>query len=301
VLKLELLKGTERYDLTDAVDYVLQAFDNLALPPLTNLTERGPYQVGATLVGTRIEERRIPLTVHTFAEDEQGYWERRAELARLLTPYDGTLTLRLRRDGFITRCLDVVYDGGLTLSSAERRVFGQLAAFTLLAPNPVWYDPTAIVLTFSLAGASPATMVPTPVPTFVGASIIDTSQTITYTGDWASEPVIRINGPITNTIIRNTTTGEKLDFSQYAVGGVPVGTYIAAGEYLEINCATNKIVDQGGISRLAWLSEDSDLATFHIAAEPEAVGGVNTIQVQGFNVNAATSIVFTYYPQFLGI
>ena len=135
MLKLELLKGTERYDLTDAVDYVLQAFDNLALPPLTNLTERGPYQVGATLVGTRIEERRIPLTVHTFAEDEQGYWERRAELARLLTPYDGTLTLRLRRDGFITRCLDVVYDGGLTLSSAERRVFGQLAAFTLLAPR----------------------------------------------------------------------------------------------------------------------------------------------------------------------
>ena len=98
--------------------------------------------------------------------------------------------------------------------------------------------------------------------------------------------------------VRGTGLSAKIVQS---LGGVPVGTYIAAGEYLEINCATNKIVDQGGISRLAWLSEDSDLATFHIAAEPEAVGGVNTIQVQGFNVNAATSIVFTYYPQFLGI
>jgi hypothetical protein len=300
MLKLELLKGQTKYDLTNAVDYVLQAFDSLALPPVTNLTQQGPYQVGVTLVGTRIEARTIPITLHVFGHDEQQYWERRRELNRMLTPFDGMLTLRLRRDGFVTRCLDCVYDGGLTLSSAERRQFGQLAAFSLLAPDPIWYDPAIVSVTFALSGGGAPTEVPTPVETPVGASIIDETRSITYLGEWYTRPIIRVYGPIDDLIINNLTTGEKLDFSEYVLGSV-VGTSIGAGEWLEIDCRTNQITDQAGVNRIAWLSETSHLATFHLAAAPEAPGGVNVLRVQGDNVAPATHIDVTYYNRYPGV
>lgn len=300
MLKLELLRGTQKYDLTNAVDYVLQAFDNLALPLVTNLSERGPYQVGVTHVGTAIGGRVIPITVHAHGCDEQSYWERRAELVEMLTPFDGTLTLRLRRDGWVTRCLDCVYDGNLTLSSQERRQFGHLAAFSLFVPDPIWYDPRVVSLTFALSGGSSPTVVPTPVPTFVGASIIDETRVFTYEGGWRSEPIIRIHGPIDDPIIDNLTTGETLDFSQYVLGSV-VGTSIAVDEWLEIDCVANTVVDQDGVNRIAWLSKDSDLATFHIAAAPEAPGGVNVLRVRGEDVGMATRINVTYYRRYPGI
>lgn len=300
MLKLELIRAGRRYDLTNAVDYVLQALDNLALPPVTNLTERGPYQVGATLVGTRIEARVIPIAVHTQGCDEQGYWERRAELAEMLAPYDGILILRLRRDGMVTRQLDCVYDGNLTLSSQERRQFGQLAAFSLLAPDPIWYDPAVVALTFALPGGGSPFVVPMPVPHFVGASIIDEVRIFTYGGTWRSEPVIRIHGPIDDAIIDNLTTGEKLDLSQYVLGSV-VGVSIGAGEWLQIDCRNNTVLDQDGVNRIAWLSEDSDLGTFHVAARPEAAGGVNALRVRGENVDASTRIDVSYYQRYAGV
>jgi len=300
MLKLELLRAGRRYDLTNAADYVLQAFDNLALPPVTNLTERGPYQVGVTRTGTIVHGRTIPITVHATGCSEQDYWERRAELVEALAPYDGTLALRLRRDGFVTRQLDVVYDGNLTLASAGRRQFGQLAAFSLLAPDPIWYDPAIVSLTFALSGGGAPFTVPTPVETFIGGSILDEVQIFTYAGAWPSAPVIRVYGPIDDCIIDNLTTGETLDFSESVLGSV-VGVSLAAGEWLEVDCGAHTVADQDGVNRVAWLSEGSDLATFHIAADPEAAGGVNALRVRGENVDASTHIDVTYYRRYPGV
>jgi len=191
--------------------------------------------------------------------------------------------------------LDVHYASELSLpieageGSVHQKVVLQFKAY-----DPSWYDPTMQVLSFGLGGGGDAFTVPMSVPHGVGASTIDMTQAITYAGTWLSHPLIRIRGPITDLIIQNTSTDEKLDFT---------GTTIADGDYYDIDCryGHKTVTDASGVSKIDKLTSDSDLATFHIERDPVVVGGINSIRVAGSSVNDNTAIDLSYYVRDLGI
>ncbi len=95
-------------------------------------------------------------------------------------------------------------------------------------------------------------------------------------------------------MLENETTGEKLDFT---------GTTVAAGHYYDIDCRYGRksVKDEAGTNEIADLTSDSDLATFHLAAEPEAGGGVNSLRLTGSAVTTATKVELTYDTRYLGI
>jgi hypothetical protein len=154
--------------------------------------------------------------------------------------------------------------------------------------------PAVITATLALGGGGTGMPVPLLVPVTVGASTISESRTILYTGSWRALPVIRITGPITDCCITNSSTGDKLDLT---------GVTIGEGDWYEIDLRYGRktVVDAAGANRIADLTEDSDLATWHLAADDEVPDGVNAITVTGSGLDAGTKIDITYQPRYTGI
>lgn len=118
------------------------------------------------------------------------------------------------------------------------------------------------------------------------------SISIPYDGDYDSHPVIEIHGPITSPIITNTATGDVLNFTGGTVGGADVWT-------IDTRYGRKSVLNAAGSSVAQYLSEDSDLATFRIAADPTAAGGTNIIAVQGSVVGTATAVEIAWFNRFL--
>lgn len=291
---LEIIQAGTVVNLDDSAAYFWLDEDNFGLSPLERLGERGPLQHGDTDVGFELQPRRLRLGLFVDAGSYDQLLTRRNALAAIFTPTSTPLGLRLTADDGRRRQIDCHYSGGLDFNSKEREGFGTRVVVELRAPDPTWYDPTATTSTYSLGGGGTGFAVPTPVPSSIGASSADVLAAIAYLGTWLSYPTIRITGPIADPIITNQSTGEKLDFT---------GATIAGGDYYDIDTryGYKTIRDASGTNRIANLTSDSHLATFHIGAHPEVSGGSNTIRIQGSGITSASQVVLTYYTRYIGV
>lgn len=292
-MRASLISRGVEYDLSDGETYRLLDIDGLAHAATTRISERGPMQHGETDLGYRLQPRRILLALLARGGDEAAWLARREELMRILRASDRALALRLR-SGDVMRQIDCYLTGEMSMVQ-EGGVMPrwQRVGLQLYCPDPTWYDPVPTTLEYS-GGGGEGTMVPTPVPTFVGASDLDQTQVVQYAGTWESYPVIRIVGPIEDAKIENTSTGEVLDFD---------GITIAAGHYYEIDCRYGRksVTDDAGANRIADLAADSNLATFHIGAHPDVLNGINAIRASGLGVSSATRVRLTYYTRYVGV
>jgi len=120
------------------------------------------------------------------------------------------------------------------------------------------------------------------------------SKTITYAGSFAEYPVVTILGPITNPVLTNVSTGETLDFT---------GITIAALDSYIIDCrfGYKTVKDAAGTNKIADLTTASDLATFHLAADPEVSGGANAFTLTGSGTTGATTVTVAYYNRYVGL
>jgi hypothetical protein len=149
----------------------------------------------------------------------------------------------------------------------------------------------------SNANADSGLAVPWAVPWGIasGDFLIGETFTIAYMGDWLEYPIIKINGPITNPIVTNVTTGDTLDLTGVALGN---------DDSVTIDCryGHKTITHSNGANMIANLSADSDLATFHLAP----VDGLdetkaNVITVAGELASTQTRVDITYYNRYTGI
>jgi hypothetical protein len=111
---------------------------------------------------------------------------------------------------------------------------------------------------------------------------------VTNDGSWSEYPRIVLAGPLADPIVTNQTTGETLDFT---------GATIPAAMFYIADCryGFKTVIDSGAVNQIAKLSDDSDLATFHL--EP----GVNLVGVSGSGTATATAINITHYDRYLGL
>jgi hypothetical protein len=117
------------------------------------------------------------------------------------------------------------------------------------------------------------------------------AQTIAYAGTFPEYPIITVEGPITDPVITNETTGEVLDFT---------GITIAAGTVytIDLRYGYKTVVNQAGTNKIADLTAASDLATWHLEIAPIASGGNNIITASGTATTGDTVITLTYYKRY---
>jgi hypothetical protein len=117
---------------------------------------------------------------------------------------------------------------------------------------------------------------------------------IPYIGTWLSYPKIIITGPLNDAVITHQETGEKLQLDYNIPAGRIVTIDLAYGE--------KTVKDDLGVNLIGVLTSDSDLATFHIAPDPEVAGGLNHISVVGAGESIGTTQVeVQFYNRYFGI
>jgi len=170
------------------------------------------------------------------------------------------------------------------------------AGVVFRCPDPLWYDPNKHTLSFGIAAGATSFQVPTPVPTFMGTSVINQTLTINYPGTYREFPVITIHGPITDPKVVNLATSKKIDFT---------GITLTASDYYTIDLRYGrKYVYKNGVTtdlRTGETTTDSNLATFAIEHNPIATDGQNPITVTGTGANSFTQVYVDYYDRYAGI
>lgn len=298
-----IVSGTT-YNLTNAGVMILLQDEGLGMPPQHRLSERGPLQHGVTDLGFRLDPRTIQLVGMLWAPTHGLYYDKRVSLLDIFAPADDVINLRWKLPNGATRQIDCFYTGALTYPSTERKALHrgggsigdvQRVAIELIAPDPVFYDPAQQSAVFNIGSVfAGAFTVPMFVPLGVSADSLFITATITYTGTWSEYPVIIIRGPIINPKIENLSTDEKLDFS---------GTTIAAGDFyiIDTRYGFKTVTDSFANNKIATLTNDSDLATFHLARARDIAGGTNEFKVSGNGLNPSSSFDILYYNRYLGI
>lgn len=284
---LTIVLGGHEYDISDIA--ALTAHDGLDMPPSHRITQRGALQNGETDIDYRLDPRSVKLAMTIKASSADEMYAARVQLGRIFAPANSIKLLFHTVNG--VRALDCVMDkDGLTMGWDTGAMWAQKILVKLRAPDPLFYNPAGNAITFALGSGGSGFTVPTPVPTPVGASVLDASTVIVYTGTAISYPdLIRITGPITDAVITNETTGDKLDFT---------GTTIAEGDYYDIDCRYDykTIYDSGGVRRINKLTVDSDLATFAIMpAIDGSISHNNSLRVTGTSVTSATKVDVTWF------
>lgn len=301
------------YTFDNGADKLLMSFTGYGMPGIAYLRQSGPFQHGETLLDYRLQPRMVQLEHRRQACDRQGYWENRADVLNYLRPNrqaPKSFALgKLRKilpDGS-KRDLDVLIQQG-PVFAAQTAESGEWLGFTevvqFVAPDPTFYDPTLHWTVWTLESFGGLIFYESPDWTdyltfddagiLFGTDAVTAAANITYAGTWLSYPTIYIDGPLSTPTITNTTTGEKI-----------VMAYdVAAGELVTITLPYgNKAVKNNASTNLiGTITDDSDLATFHIAPDPEAAGGVNVLSVQGNGgVLGQTAVRLSYQTRFIGI
>lgn len=330
-LGLEAVSGGIKYDLNGGRASGFYLVDpGLNMGQINRLTQRGPQQIGDTDVG--YDYLANVATPIWELQSESGFtmWDLREKLISVFRPRvtDPTQLVWTFPNGR-SLALDVNMSGIIEMTDGMRGDgWTQRAAVEARASDPRYYDPRRNEVRFVVGLVSQGwpveetgntTLLGWPIEETgqstqdgwpIGLSEIDATQTVFYGEGKVSAdiefPVIRITGPIQNPIITNLTTNEKLDLS--ANGGLALGS----GEFVEIDLRYRKgkkITNQNGDSVAQFLSDDSDLSSWHLSYNTELLDpdtgtrsdGNNVIRVQGQGATLSTVVTVLWYNRYLDI
>lgn len=295
-MQLELIRGTTVTSLSDGQPFSWLEEDGTGLAPLHWLGERGPNQHGATLTDFRLDPRLFVLAFlfNPKPGDQAAHHSARDTLTALLRPARRPLALRFQRADGGRRQIDCVVNGGVAFPTKERVGMSQRVVVEFQAADPTFYDPERQFVSVGITVTGSVFGFPQGLPWGFGENAtIDTTRTIAYPGTWQDHPEIEIVGPLSSPTITNLTTGDTLSLP---------GVSIPAGVSYVIDCRPGRTsVRSGDTNKLAELSDDSDLESFHLAADPDAALGLNDIRVTGSAATIQTQIYLRYVHRFIGL
>lgn len=266
-LRLTNLAG----DYVDLVDpYRVNGLDGIGRAPLAHITQRGPYQHGATRIGGNLQPRVITIGIRTVAATPAQMWQYWDAMLKVLQYGNGAATLRVTRQGGEYRDIDVYYDGGLTMPLEPANPRTRQDAVQLVAFDPCFYNPilTSIVCT------------------------LNAQTDLHYPGTWQTYPIFWLDGPLEDPVIQNDVTGEKLDFTGYHVADADrITVDLRYGYKTVTSSVAGNVIDK--------LTSDSDLVTFHVAAHPEEENGLNEMIVTAGGSDGGSLVTILYYERYL--
>lgn len=280
------------YSLSDGNPFAVIDEEN-GMATIRRITERGPLQHGDSDRDFRLDPTIYPLGLLMYAADIATHYNNRQLATHIFRPSKAELKLRWTLENGAVRQFDVHVDGRIAFGSKDARGFSQRFVVPLRAADPTCYDPTLNNITYGVGGGTGAWSFPLSFPGSFGGSTINQTRTIPYVGTWRSSPIVLIKGPITNPVITNLNTGDKLDFT---------GVTVNSGDTYTIDCRPGRgsVNDSTGVDKIADLTDDSDITTFSLEADAEAPGGLNDVKVTGTSANATTEVYLQWYTRYIG-
>lgn len=284
-MEISVLKSGTYYSITDGTISGLSAYTGTGLPPHHLIVDRSPYQHGEDYRDFRLDPREMSFVLIVKAGSMAELETKIRQLQSLFQPRE-LITMRFVTDSGDIRYAYVNYIDGLSLEHSVNDGYYYKIPLSVRAHDPVFYGESEDI-NIDLGGGTGGFTVPMLVPHTVGTSVVRTTYTLSYSGTWRAYPRIVVSGPITDVVITNLSIDEKLDFT---------GVTINSGTSYIIDCRSGykTVVNNLGVNKLTDLSSDSDIATFHIAPDPEVAGGNNTIQVTGNSITSLSYVQFVY-------
>lgn len=289
------------YLLADYQARAILSTDGMGMSPYEFVTQQGVFQHGESILAYRLKPRVVQMILRRQGDSRQRFWDIRSDLINNLrinrqTSLNTIATGKLRKilpDG-TKRDLNVLLESGLNFPQSgdiwdEWSVQDQVR---FIAHDPVFYGVTTSSIVFALASLLNLHF-PITFPILFGGSLINDSQNVTYSGTWFTFPTITLVGPMTNPTIYNDTTGEFIAMSYV----ISVGRTVT----IDLSYGQKTVEDDLGTNLIGTISSDSNLATFHLAADPEATNGVNSLRINASGATAATSVSLSWYERFIGI
>lgn len=272
------------YNIADGTYCNLQypnGISGIGMPNITRDLQRHPNIEGAFDHGYKLEPREVNLNLYYNVNSAANADARRDAIYKIFRPFDDPLKLKVTRDDGAIRQIDVHTVGALDLAMSERVGHDQAFSVRLMAPNPIWYDPSQLTTAFT----------PSATPWF---------GNITYTGDWESFPIIKVYGAVTNfylqmQLVTAAATTTYLLFAA-SIGAADIYTY-------DLTPGIKSAKNNAGTSVLGDLSADSYTALFGMRLWPSPLesGGVNRIDGAYSTKDSNHKVEILYYKRYMGL
>jgi hypothetical protein len=288
----------------DSVDRFLMSEEGFGLPPIEYITQKGPFQHGETLVDFRLGPRIIQLQLRQDSCSRALYWDNRSNLLDAIRPnrnvgstVSSGVLRRIFEDGTIKDINAIIEQGpGFVAKQIGRwDEWGFTEMLRFICHDPLFFNPIQKSITFDnlVSGSDDDWVLPWSFPMLFGGSAFALSGNIVYPGTWLDYPTIVIVGPVNGLIITNVSTGEFIEFNYSIADGETVTISLEPGN--------KSVTNQLGTNLLGVITPDSDLATFHIAPNPEVANGLNEIDLTLSGADAGSSVSISYYERYIGL
>jgi hypothetical protein len=257
----------------------LQSVDGLGMPDVVHVAEEYVGKDGEVHLSARLKKRFVNLKFQMVEDNEADLWDARYDLLEIVKVLAAGFYLRIAAPNGDTRQLDLRYSDGLSLvRDLGSNLAQQMAVLQCVAHDPLLYDPAPI------AGG--------PFDQYDIGNDVD----VTNPGSWHTYPVIVIHGPLGNVLVENRTSAETMELD--------LGTYVLAANdevTIDLTPGYKTIVSTLNGNIIAYLTNDSNLATWRLLTAPVAPAGVNTIRVSGTGEGANTAFLLDYYARYIGM
>jgi hypothetical protein len=269
-------------------------YDGWGPPENHRLAIRGPEQHGETDLGFRLDPRYGKLKFKFPDIQLAAMYAHRDTFRKIFRPQNN-LTLKWTMPNGNIRYFDGHLFGPVSMHWNTQFWAAIEADVQFKVENAYCYDPVQKSVSFTYGGGVSPFDVPSLVPSFIGTSVIDQTNTFTYNGEWPSYPIVQVVGPITNFVVTHQQTGYKLQ----AITGLT----IAALDYyiFDLRTGYKTVKDSSGVKQNANITQDSNLTNFVIGDDVTCPpSGVNSIRVQGSGITGATQVNILWYENYLG-
>jgi hypothetical protein len=277
-----------RHDLTDPADgyAVLVGITDRWMPATRWIEDRIPFVPGAKLRAATSEPLDFDLPIEVSASSPAQLHQRIRDLMGWFNPMAGSGVLESTAPDGSVRVLACRAELVRVPEDLQARgATEQDVSIPLHAPDPYWTDPAPTVVTYTLDPGPAGGFFKDPFfPMYLASSTVFATPTLNNPGDFEGYPTWAITGPGSNPVLRNLTSGKEIVF----------GHALGAGEQILIDTRQDDptVTDGLGTNLFPRVALGSDLWPM--------ARGFNSIQLEMDGATAASSIVLSYTPRFIG-
>jgi len=159
-----IVHSLSEYDGFSGYTFHLLEFNDVGLPPIQRISQKGAFQHGDTNIDFRFQPRTFTIRGLVEANNSFENLQVRDMLSRMFKVNNTAATLQIQSSRFLNeppytstitrRAIDCYVEGGLNFGSDTSSGYDVYYEVTLKASNPLWYDPVEknIGVTNSVAG-----------------------------------------------------------------------------------------------------------------------------------------------------
>ena len=250
-------------EFTDKNKYILEDWSGFGYPTNNVKSVKSPKQIGNTIIGQVMDPRKLTISFKVITDNKDLLFQQKRNVIKAFNP--------LKKDGKLSYIVQNSKTYQIKAVAKQSPIFlnkkttYQEVKIKLYAADPRWYNPT------------------------VNETTLNQSNDIYNPGDTDTPIILRLNGPMSNPLIINKSTGNKIKLEHS----------ITSGEIVVINTrfGDKSIYLYDSLDRkrkaLSLLSFDSQL--FGLTT------GSNLIEFRANNMDSHSKATISYKERYLGI